>query len=116
MSDKVSQAVIIAGGRGERLRPFTDAAPKPLFPIGGVPFINRLLDQISSFGIKDVVILLGYRADQVMEEVGDGSRFGLNVRYDVTPPEYDTDMIPYSGGSCVLFAARNAIILKKIRQ
>ena len=90
MSDKVSQAVIIAGGRGERLRPFTDAAPKPLFPIGGVPFINRLLDQISSFGIKDVVILLGYRADQVMEEVGDGSRFGLNVRYDVTPPEYDT--------------------------
>ncbi|MCR5651087.1 MAG: HAD-IIIA family hydrolase [Lachnospiraceae bacterium] len=90
MSDLVSQAVIIAGGRGERLRPFTDTAPKPLFPIGGVPFINRLLEQIASFGIRDIVILLGYRADQVIDEVGDGSRFGVNVRYDVTPEEYDT--------------------------
>ena len=90
MNDKVLQAVIIAGGRGERLRPFTDSAPKPLFPVGGIPFIDRLLKQISSFGIEDVVILLGYRADQVIDEVGDGSRFGLRVRYDVTPPEYDT--------------------------
>ncbi len=90
MNGEILQAVIIAGGRGERLRPFTDNAPKPLFPVGGIPFINRLLDQIASFGIKDVVILLGYRADQVIDEVGDGSRFGLNVKYDVTPPEYDT--------------------------
>jgi len=90
MKEYVSQAVIIAGGRGERLKPFTDRAPKPLFPIHGIPFIDRLLDQIASFGIKEVVILLGYRAQQVIDEVGDGSRFGLSVKYDVTPPEYDT--------------------------
>ncbi len=90
MKELISQAVIIAGGRGERLKPFTDNAPKPLFPIGGIPFIDRLMDQVRSFGIKEVVILLGYRAQQVIDEVGDGSRFDLKVKYDVTPPEFDT--------------------------
>ena len=86
----VRQAVILAGGRGERLRPFTDEQPKPMYPICGVPFITRLIEQVKSFGIEEVVLLLGYKAERIQEELGDGSKFGIKVVYDVTPPEYDT--------------------------
>lgn len=86
----VRQAVILAGGRGERLRPFTDEQPKPMYPIGGIPFITRLIEQVKSFGIEEVVLLLGYKAEKIQEELGDGSKFGIKVVYDVTPPEYDT--------------------------
>ncbi|MBR3436925.1 MAG: HAD-IIIA family hydrolase [Lachnospiraceae bacterium] len=84
------QAVILAGGRGERLRPFTDSAPKPLYPVKGVPFISRIVSQLQRFGFKEVLVLLGYRADQVIEELGDGSRFGLRIDYDVQPESFDT--------------------------
>lgn len=86
----IKQAVILAGGRGERLRPFTDEQPKPMYPIGGVPFITRLIEQVKSFGIEEVVLLLGYKAEKIQEELGDGSKSGIKVVYDVTPPEYDT--------------------------
>ena len=86
----VKQAVILAGGRGERLKPFTDEHPKPMYPVQGVPFIDRLVSQVKGFGIEKVLLLLGYKAEQIMEELGDGERFGLHIDYDVTPPEYDT--------------------------
>ena len=84
------QAVILAGGRGERLRPFTDSAPKPLYPVEGVPFISRIVCQLRDYGFREILILLGYRSDQVMEELGDGSRFGVHIDYDVRPESYDT--------------------------
>lgn len=90
MNSEVKQAVILAGGKGERLRPFTDTLPKPLYPIGGIPFIVRLVEQIKKFGINEIVILLGYKADKVIETLGDGSRYGVNITYDITPVEYDT--------------------------
>ena len=90
MKKRVHQAVIFAGGRGERLAPFTDTTPKPLYPIDGVPFISRLIMQLKSFGIDKILILLGYLSEQVEEEVGDGSKFGVDVEYDVTPVSYET--------------------------
>ena len=80
----------MAGGRGERLRPFTDEHPKPLYPVQKVPFIRYLIEQCKEFGITEILLLLGYLAEQVEEELGDGSAFGLNISYDVTPPEFDT--------------------------
>ena len=90
MGENVKQAVILAGGRGERLRPFTDTLPKPLYSVGGIPFISRLVEQIRDFGITKIVILLGYMADKITAELKDGSCFGVKITYDVTPPEYDT--------------------------
>ena len=87
---KVEQAVILAGGRGERLRPFTDTMPKPMYPIGEIPFIVRLVNQIKEFGINKIVILLGYMSDKVINELGDGSNYGVNITYDTTPVDYDT--------------------------
>ena len=90
MEYRVNQAVILAGGRGERLKPFTDTMPKPLYPIGNIPFIVRLINQIKEFGIERIVILLGYMADKVVDELGDGSKYGVDITYDITPVEYDT--------------------------
>lgn len=90
MEYKISQAVILAGGRGERLRPFTDTMPKPMYPIGGVPFIVRLINQIKNFGIDRIVILLGYMADKIVDTLGDGTSFGVKITYDIIPVENDT--------------------------
>lgn len=90
MEKVISQAVIFAGGLGERLKPFTLTNPKPMYPINGKPFMEYLIEQIKSFGIKDIIILLGYLHEKVEEYFGDGSKYGVNIRYAVTPVEYDT--------------------------
>ncbi len=87
---KIKQAVIFAGGLGERLKPFTETNPKPMYPFQGKPFIEYLVKQIVSFGIKDIVILLGYLPEKVTEYLGDGSRYGAKITYCITPVEYDT--------------------------
>lgn len=87
---KIRQAVILAGGKGERLQPFTNEHPKPLYPIQNKPFIVYLIEQVKGFGIDDVVLLLGYMHEQIEELLGDGSEYGVNITYDITPVEYDT--------------------------
>ena len=62
---KITQAVILAGGRGERLRPLTDSMPKPMAPINGLPFLDYLLNSVIQTGIKKILILLGYKADVI---------------------------------------------------
>lgn len=88
--NEVTQAVILAGGRGERLKPFTDDMPKPMYPIDGIPFIERLVLQIKSFGINKIVILLGYLAEKVVNYLGNGDKYGVEIIYDILPLEYDT--------------------------
>lgn len=87
---KIKQAVIFAGGLGERLKPFTETNPKPMYPFQGKPFIEYLVEQIVSFEIKDIIILLGYLPEKVTEYLGDGSRYGAKINYCITPVEYDT--------------------------
>jgi D-glycero-D-manno-heptose 1,7-bisphosphate phosphatase len=84
------QAVILAGGLGTRLKPFTLEKPKPMLEIENVPFLEHLLRQIKSWGITKVVILLGYKAEVVKHYFGDGKKLGMDIEYSVTPVEYDT--------------------------
>ena len=84
------QAVIIAGGLGTRMKPFTDTNPKPMYPFYGKPFIQYLVEQVRDFGIKKVLILLGYLPEKIKEALGDGSELGVEIKYDETPVEYDT--------------------------
>ena len=88
---RIKQAVIFAGGLGERLKPFTIDNPKPMYPINGKPFMEYLINQIKSFGIKDIIILLGYLHEKVEEYFGDGKKFGVNIRYVVTEVSCDTE-------------------------
>ena len=66
MSRNINQAVILAGGRGERLIPLTDSMPKPMAPINGVPFLDYLIYSIVQTGIKNILILLGYKGDVII--------------------------------------------------
>ncbi len=82
---KITQAVILAGGQGKRLKPFTLNNPKSLIPINGKPFMDYLIELLKSNGIKEVVILTGYLEEKIREHVGDGSKYGTKVRYSYTP-------------------------------
>lgn len=86
----VTQAVILAGGRGARLAPLTDSRPKPLLEIGGRPFIDHLLMLLRDQGITRVVMLLGYRAQMIIDHLGHGTRLGLEIAYSVAPEEDET--------------------------
>ena len=86
----ILQAVILAGGMGTRMKPFTDSHPKPIYPFCGKPFIAYLVEQIKGFGIQNILILLGYMAEDIMEYLKDGRAYGVNISYDITPVEYNT--------------------------
>lgn len=90
--NKISQAVILAGGYGTRLKPFTDTNPKPMFPFCGKPFLEYLLEQIRDFGIKDIIMLLGYLPERIMDYFGDGSKWDVQIQYSITPAEYETGL------------------------
>lgn len=75
----LKQAVILAGGKGTRLKEVTGDLPKPLAPVDGRPLLDRQLELLALNGITDVCLLCGYRADAIAEFCGDGSRWGLNV-------------------------------------
>ena len=75
------QCVILAGGIGSRMWPETRTVPKTLLPVGGRPFAAWQLDWLASAGIDSVVYCVGYLGDDVRAFVGDGSRWGLSVRY-----------------------------------
>jgi choline kinase/SAM-dependent methyltransferase len=81
VAEGVGQCVILAGGRGERLRPLTDDVPKALVPVAGEPFAFHQLRWLAGQGVDEVVYCLGYRAADLRAAVGDGRRFGLQVEY-----------------------------------
>ena len=69
------------GGQGTRLRPFTLEMTKVMLPIKGKPMVMHALDLLKSHGVTDIVLSIGYKGDQVKEYFGDGSKFGLNIKY-----------------------------------
>jgi NDP-sugar pyrophosphorylase family protein len=74
-------AVILAGGRGTRLRPFTISIPKPLLPLGDLPIIEVVLTQLAAAGFRRVVVTLGHLPHLFTATIGDGSRWGLRIEY-----------------------------------
>jgi NDP-sugar pyrophosphorylase family protein len=75
------QAVILAGGKGTRLRPYTTVFPKPLMPLGDRPILEILIQQLAQQGIDDIYIAVGHLAELVMTFFGDGSNLGVRIRY-----------------------------------
>lgn len=86
----INQAVILSGGFGTRLKPFTETMPKSLYPINNIPFIDYLINQVKSFGIDNILILLGYLPEKITNYLGNGSRYGVNITYDIAPLNYET--------------------------
>lgn len=75
------KAMILAAGLGMRMRPLTETIPKALLPINGKPIITHLIEQLAAAEIKDIVINVSYLAEQIMQTLGDGSRFGVKITY-----------------------------------
>jgi choline kinase len=96
------KGVILAAGLASRLRPLTDAAPKCLLPLGGGTLLGRTLDNLAAAGLNDVVIVTGYREDQIRAYVG-GRGTGLRVEFITNPVFASTNNI-YS-----LWLARDAV-------
>jgi MurNAc alpha-1-phosphate uridylyltransferase len=77
----VSHALILAAGRGERMRPLSDACPKPLLEVQGKPLIVWQLEKLASAGVRQVVINTAWLEAKFPERLGDGSAWGLSIRY-----------------------------------
>jgi NDP-sugar pyrophosphorylase family protein len=75
------KAVILAGGKGTRLRPYTAVLPKPLVPVDDTPILEIILQQLSRAGITDVTITVGHLASLIETFFGDGKRFGVQIEY-----------------------------------
>jgi MurNAc alpha-1-phosphate uridylyltransferase len=80
------RAMILAAGRGERLRPLTDTTPKPLIKVGGRSLIEHHLENLAQTGFREVVINLAHLGDTIRDTLGNGSTWGLNIHYSQEPP------------------------------
>jgi len=85
-----TQAVILCGGLGTRLRPFTNSLPKPMILCNGKPFLEYLLEQLAEQGIKRFCLLTGYLGEQIKDFFGNGSNWGWKINYSQGPVEWDT--------------------------
>jgi N-acetyl-alpha-D-muramate 1-phosphate uridylyltransferase len=79
--------MVLAAGRGERMRPITDTVPKPLVPVAGRPLIGYHLERLARAGFKDVVINLSWLGDRISAALGDGRAYGLSITYSEEGPE-----------------------------
>lgn len=79
--NKVMKCVILAGGKGTRLRPYTHLVPKPLLPYKQKPILEHIIEYLKSYGITDIVLSIGYLGYQIRNYFGDGSAFGVNIQY-----------------------------------
>ncbi len=90
MPGDVKQAVILAGGKGTRLGGLTRYRPKPMIEVAGKPFLCHLLTLLRQRGIKEVLLLTGFLGESILDYIGNGERWGLNVTYSHTPVEDKT--------------------------
>ena len=87
------KAVIMAGGRGSRLMPLTKSIPKPLVPMVDKPVMWYIIRLLKRAGIRDIVVTLGYRGDQIVREFGDGADLGVRLHY-----VYESQPLGTAGG------------------
>ncbi|MEH2946856.1 sugar phosphate nucleotidyltransferase [Lachnospiraceae bacterium 56-18] len=76
-------AVILAGGKGTRLRPYTVAIPKPLVPVAGKPILEIIIIQLAKQGFKRLIITVNHQADIIMAYFGDGRKWGIKIEYSL---------------------------------
>jgi NDP-sugar pyrophosphorylase family protein len=97
--ESVVQAVILAGGKGTRLKPITDYVPKPLIPINNIPIIEWQIRYLKKFGIRDIVICTGYKTDQLENYIAQMKNFGSKIKYSI-------EKNPLGTGGAIKNAAR----------
>jgi MurNAc alpha-1-phosphate uridylyltransferase len=86
----VATAMILAAGRGERMRPLTDTCPKPLLPLGGKPLIVHQIEALARAGHRDIAINAAHLADRLIAALGDGAAFGVRLAWSREPEPLET--------------------------
>lgn len=84
------QAAVLCGGRGTRLRPYTDTMPKPMAEVADRPFLEHLLGQLAQQGIVRFILMTGYLGEKIHEYFGTGSRWGWDIQYSHGPSDWET--------------------------
>jgi len=93
------KAIILSGGRGNRLKPITDYAPKPLIPINNKPIIEWQIKYLKNFGINDIIISIGYKYDQIENFLKIKKNLGISIKYSI-------EKIPLGTGGAIKKAAK----------
>jgi NDP-sugar pyrophosphorylase family protein len=94
------KAVVLAGGKGARLKPFTDALPKPMLPIGAKPLLEIQVNYLKKYGFDEVLLAISYLKGNIMHYFGDGKGLGIKI-------SYSEEKIPLGTAGAVRKAARN---------
>lgn len=81
MSTTINKAVLLAAGRGTRMRDLTNELPKPMIEVQGKPILQRIIEGLHAAGVSNFLVIVGYRADAVRQFLGDGTRFGVSLSY-----------------------------------
>jgi len=89
------KAMILAAGRGERMRPLSDTIPKPLLEVNSKPLIIYHLEKLAKNGFRDIIINVAYLGDKIIDTLGDGSEFGLKITYS---DERESGALESAGG------------------
>ena len=79
----ISQAFVLAGGKGERLRPLTDSIPKPLVAVAGKPILQYNIELLARHGVAEVILGTGHLHEKIEEFFGNGKKFGVHITYSV---------------------------------
>ena len=92
------RALVLAAGRGERMRPLTDTTPKPLLTVGGKPLVAWHIEKLAALGVRDIVLNIAHLAERFPEVLGDGSRWGVRLHWSCEGSE------PLETGGALLYA------------
>ena len=84
------KAIILAGGKGTRLRPYTTVIPKPLVPIGEKPILEILVEQLRKSGVEEIILCVNHLAELIMAFFGDGKKYGIKIRYSLEEKSLST--------------------------
>src|SRR5260370_32014514 len=79
---KITQTVLLAAGRGRRMRELTNDLPKPMIEVRGKPVLQHIVEGLRDAGVRRFLIIVGYRADAVRNFFGDGSRYQIDIQYE----------------------------------
>ena len=86
----MKQAVILAAGEGQRLRPFTVTKPKAMLSVAGKPILSYAVESLIQNGIRNIVLVVGYRKEQVFDYIGSGEQFGAHITYVIQERQLGT--------------------------
>jgi len=84
------KAIVLCGGKGTRLRPYTYSIPKPMLPLGNKPILEFVINNLSAHGFDEIFLTVGYLKETIMKYFGDGSKFGVKISYFTEDKEMNT--------------------------